>query len=702
MASWDSDPIVTPASASASPTTPMAAPWDSDPIVQPAPQSASAPVQAESTPVAADPRQKLAQDAINQFPTEQEKFDQDQAARGDRSLLGRVGDFFTGADRQTERSKNLPELSSLLQNQGTWDNIKTTAALAITPNNDEAAQILKTANPNLTFDKDAAGNLIAYDPTTGAQALVNSPGASLLDGLQAATGALAYAPAGGVASAVGGGVLKQAAVGGAASAATEAAIQAGQAAAGGEFNPEDVALSGVVGAAAPLIGGGIGAAADSTKRLAGAARQTPGSEDAIVKAAARENIPLLTSDVAPPTTAAGQLAQRTGERIPYAGTGALRANQQQARTAAVENLGAQYAPPAPTEIIDSLKRNASILKRAAGSRIGAYNATLDAAGAAPYTNTLASIDSAITALSKPGVTGSPDAVRELEQLRNTLNSAPQSFSTLRENRTAFNEVVKGYDSPLRSQLPSRAKSLLSGVQSSLSKDMDDFASANLSAKDFTRLKDANAIYADEAQKLTKTRLKTVLDKGDLTPEVAENLLFSRKPSEVQLLYNSLGMKGRQAARATIVQRALRDANVTGEVSPDRFLNSISKMEAQTGIFFKGDARSQILGLKEVLNATRRAGRTGITSTGQEATIPLVTAATASALGSFGATLAAGGAVGALARIYESAPIRNAFIRIGKAPNSKASKDAALRLARELNAGIQQTLPDANVTAPTTE
>jgi hypothetical protein len=197
-------------------------------------------------------------------------------------------------------------------------------------------------------------------------------------------------------------------------------------------------------------------------------------------------------------------------------------------------------------------------------------------------------------------------------------------------------------------------------------------------------------------------LKGVLDKGDVTPEVAENLLFSRKPSEVQLLYNSLGMKGRQAARQTIVQRALKDANVTGEISPDRFLNSISKMEAQTGIFFKGDARHQINGLKEVLNATRRAGRTGITSTGQEATVPLTAAATASALGSFGATLAAGGAVGAMARIYESAPVRNAFIRIGKAPNSTASKDMALRLARELNAGLQQSATDATVASPTTE
>src|SRR5690606_14077196 len=115
----------------------------------------------------------------------------------------------------------------------------------------------------------------------------------------------------------------------------------------------------------PLIGGALGSAADTTKRLAGAVRGAPGGESSVVKSAAAADIPLLTSDIAPPTTAIGQLSQRAGERIPYAGTGGLRADQQTARIAAVDNLAAQYAPPAPSEIIDSLKGQASILKRAA-------------------------------------------------------------------------------------------------------------------------------------------------------------------------------------------------------------------------------------------------------------------------------------------------------------------------------------------------
>lgn len=52
------------------------------------------------------------------------------------------------------------------------------------------------------------------------------------------------------------------------------------------------------------------------------------------------------------------------------------------------------------------------------------------------------------------------------------------------------------------------------------------------------------IYADEASKLQNTRLKNVLMKGDLTPEVVNNMLFSKNKSEVQNLYNSVGQVGR--------------------------------------------------------------------------------------------------------------------------------------------------------------
>lgn len=278
---------------------------------------------------------------------------------------------------------------------------------------------------------------------------------------------------------------------------------------------------------------------------------------------------------------------------------------------------------------------------------------------------------------------------ELQQFRDTLASAPQTYSTLKENRTALREVVNSYDNQGRSQLPTRAKSLMNRVYSALSDDMNEAATNALNPRDLARLKSADAIYRGQAEKMTRTRLKNVLDKGDLTPEVAENLLFSSKRSEVKSLYDSLDSSGRDAARATVIQRALTKAGGLDNPSPEKFISELRRMESQTGILFKGEQRKQLEGLKQVLAATRRAGEASVqTATGQQLYAPLGAAAAGSLIGDFGATLAAGGTVGVLARAYESPAVRNAMIRIGSAPKSDASKRLALQLARQLNVGAQ--------------
>jgi hypothetical protein len=144
-------------------------------------------------------------------------------------------------------------------------------------------------------------------------------------------------------------------------------------------------------------------------------------------------------------------------------------------------------------------------------------------------------------------------------------------------------------------------------------------------------------------------------------------------------------------RATVIQKAIKDAGGIDAVSPDKFLSSLNKMQAQTGTLFKGEDKKQVLGLVKVLEATRRAGQAGVqTATGQELYAPVGAAAAGSFFGDFGATIAAGGSAGLMARAYESAPVRNALIRIGSAPSSDASKRLALQLARDLNAGMQST------------
>jgi hypothetical protein len=616
----------------------------------------------------------------------------EQLAKEEPDMLSRIGEMFTGSERETRATQELPEL----QDSGVLAGIdipvaqKAAAAAAISTmtNADEIAKTLQALSPSIGIQQDEKGNVIAANNVTGARTVINKPGFTGADVINALQLGAAFTPAGKGAGLVGGGIAKQAATMGAGSALTQAAIEGGQSLAGGEFNPEEVAAAGVVGAAIPGITGAIGAGVDAAKRAAQAVRAAPGGQAPIVQAAERANIPLMTSDIAQPETFMGKAAQTAGERIPYAGTGGLRETQQKARQAAIEKLGDQYPVPKPQAIIDSLKANKSRIKQAAGQRYDELVPKVDTAGALQYAKTQKSIDDALSELTKPGVVSSKEAVKELEQFRDTLAAAPQTYSTLKENRTALRDIVSSYDVQGRSQLPSRAKAMLNGVYRSMTNDMDDAARSALSPRDFARLKEANAVYASEAEQLTKTRLKSILDKGDLTPEVAENMLFSGKPSEVRNLYSSLDSSGRDAARATIIQRAITKAGGIDDISPEKFLGEMRRLQSQSGIVFKGDQKRQLEGLTQVLKATKRAGQSSVQTASGQQLYPAAGIAIGSFIGDLGTSLAAGGTIGGMARAYESPAMRNALIRIGSTPKSEASKQAALKLARELSAAYQ--------------
>ena len=58
----------------------------------------------------------------------------------------------------------------------------------------------------------------------------------------------------------------------------------------------------------------------------------------------------------------------------------------------------------------------------------------------------------------------------------------------------------------------------------MSKDMDEFAKSNLTPKEYSSWKRANSVYAEEATKLRKSKIKNILDKGDITPENVKALV----------------------------------------------------------------------------------------------------------------------------------------------------------------------------------
>ena len=153
----------------------------------------------------------------------------------DKGFFDGVGEFFSGSDRQTRATQELPEVGrgGLLfgEDQATAKGI--TPALLTATNPNELGQILSENFPSIGITSDEKGNLIANNNRSGVKVVLNQPGVSQFDVLQGLGIAAAFTPAGRVA-----GSLKLAGAAG----GTSAGIEALQALSGGEFDASQVVI----------------------------------------------------------------------------------------------------------------------------------------------------------------------------------------------------------------------------------------------------------------------------------------------------------------------------------------------------------------------------------------------------------------------------------------------------------------------------
>lgn len=620
--------------------------------------------------------------ARNLFSEQQPRnlFDSPQTVMGARSLALTGQDLppAQGGSRMTPQMEALPELreSGILGGEDKAKIAALTPALLTATNPNEISKIITSNFPeiNVVYDRDRLGGVypVLVNNKTGAATIINKPGLTGMDVVQGLGLAAAFTPAARAASIPG-------AMAG--SAATEAAIQATQSASGGEFNKSDIALSGVLG--------GVGKAVEGVSS-AGLRISQGTPESQLVKEGLEQGVPVLTSDVIPPSTFASKALRETGEKIPILGTGEIRAAQQQARNESVDRIAEKYGQFSYDSIIDSLKAQRDKIKSAAGNVLSNTGEKLNQYGrSVPYIRTKDAVERAKAELSKPGMIGSEAAMQDIDTLANALSAGPK-FTDLKELRTSFREIVKGTDVAERSQLTSRTKGLLGGIEKALGDDMRSFARQNLTADEFAKWSRANQVYAEEAMKMTKTRLKSLLDKGDVTPEVVQNMLFSKKPSEVALLYKNLTPSGKSNARSALISKVIQDATKPSRgVTPNDFANSMRKFEPQINIVFRGEEKAKLEGLKRVLQATSRAQEASVTTpTGQN----LMVAGTALAGATLPIeTLAVGGTIAGLTRLYESAPVRNALLRLASVPPRSNSYDVALREAVQAITTASQSL-----------
>lgn len=575
-----------------------------------------------------------------------------------------IGEAFTGSERMTPTMESIDEIGAAPElNEMSIAAFKTSLGLLATGDTEKAKGVIQQNIPNAEFTEDEKGNVVVNLPS--GQYALNKPGTSAQDIVRGAFNVAAFTPAGKAAS------LPMAAGG---AALTETALQAtASGVGGGDVDAGEVALAGILGAGGKALEDLIGVGYRIIKgKLVGPAKET-------IKAGKEAGVPVMTSDVIQPETFVGKAARATGEKIPLAGTGAVRADQQKAREEAVTQFMDKFQTPSYAEIVKSLGQKSAGIKSAAGSVLSKTGSKLDEAGEISVDQTRLAIDDALGELSKPNVRPDAAAIEELTTLKEIMDM-PQTFTSLKENRTIARDILESFGKGERSQLPTRSKSLIQKSVSAMGKDMDEMAKANLSPKEYSSWKRANAVYANEATKLKKTKIKNILDKGDVTPENVSTMLFSQKPSEVKTLYNSLTTEGKKNARSALIFKAFDSASKrAGGATPNTFNAELNKIAKNTGEFFKGKDKRQLEGFKRLMGSTRQAQEASVATQSGQQLIPYATGA--AAVMDLGATLGLGGTAGGLARLYESAPVRNALLRLGSVPKGSDKYLQALSSAQ---------------------
>ncbi|MGL4757277.1 MAG: hypothetical protein ACRCXB_33410 [Aeromonadaceae bacterium] len=590
-----------------------------------------------------------------------------------KSLLGgavdAIGEAFTGAERMTPEMQqmqpvgNAPELNAL-----TMDAAKMGFAQLFGSDKSQE-QILQQMGGKIGYDE--KGNAIVELPS-GRYAL-NKPGLSPQDVTSGIAQALAFAPAAGA------GTVAKAALG---AGATEAALKGAVQASGGEqVNPDEVALAAALGGAGKVAENALGG-------LYRMATGTPSGDAAAIREFSMEQgAPLLTSDIAPPSTFAGKSAQSAAEKVPFSGTGAVRAEQQAARTRLVDEFSQRFGEYRPEEVVDSLKRQTSKVKQAAGSVRQGVMDQMQGAKVVPV-NAIKAIDDEIARLSaSPGgvarQTADTQTIQKLQAYKADLE-AEGSFQNLEQLRTNFRTDVKGE----RMVMPNRSEAAINKIYSAMSKDMSESIQSTLGPDAARKWANSNAVYRSEAENIKQTRLKSILQKGDITPEVVNNMLFSNKPSETKALYASLDKRGRDAMRAGLIGKAVEKSGG----SPDKFLGELNRMGGKIGVAFKGADRKFAEGLQKYLAATKQASAASLmTPTGQQLMQIAVPAGVTGDVMTTGgtATMAAIG-YGGLARAYESSPVRNAVMRLQSMPAGSSAFEKQLASVQRLLIPFAQT------------
>ncbi|ECI8009065.1 DNA transfer protein [Salmonella enterica subsp. enterica] len=431
----------------------------------------------------------------------------------------------------------------------------------------------------------------------------------------------------------------------------------------------NLAAQGVLSAAAKGIGRGMTAVRGEISP----------ADQQLLKRAAAADVPVMTSDVVPPKTKLGNQLQGYSEGV-IAGTGPMRAAQQDARTKIVNRFTEKYGDYDPSVVVDSLKSGVAREKSLAKSKLNNLSGRMvgkpvDTSGA------IRAIDGAVNELGKLKGVSDTQTISALNDYKNAIQeitNGDDAFELLDKLRTQFRIDVKGD----RTVLPSMSQTMVDRVYNSLTNSLSKSIAKGLSPKDASAWRAGKADYAKMATHATQTRLKNVLNKGDLTPEAVNTIVYGQYGSDIARLYGKLDQKGKDMLRAAYISKI---ADKVGD-SPQKMMTELGKLQKQAnGQVFKtvfgGKNGKEIEGMLSILDATKRASEANVVTKTGMTLAPLVRVI--GNLKTGGALLAGETGIGLMSRVYESPMARNALLRLA---NTKAGTPAYERaLSKAANA-----------------
>lgn len=409
------------------------------------------------------------------------------------------------------------------------------------------------------------------------------------------------------------------------------------------------------------------------------------SPEQIIAAGRQADIPVMTSDVMPPTTRLAKFTQSAGEVMPL-GTAGVRRDQQVARQNAVENLLSDYGVTKDSNFAAEVVSN---LNESRAATLGRYtdmkqNVIQQFAGRGdvPATKSISAIDGLLSNLKAENLPQQlGPLIRQLEDVRNSL-TGPGDLAKIEANRkTLFN--LKS--DPNLASIPDKSEKAFQKVYTALNEDMGDYIKTNGTAKDFNLWKVANTKLARTADELRVGGLKRVLNQGEFDPTLVTKMLTGTKPADVRTLFTSLNKDGRESARLLLIQEAAKRAMTKGatDVDPNKFAREVMGLSDNFSQFFGASDMRRVKGLAEVLRATSRAQSAQFLPETGAQLAPIATLGGFGGLGtvlgsmlglsagvSAGIGLTTSAAFGAAKQFYESKPARDLLLRISQASGNK--------------------------------